>query len=100
MTKKDDEDFQSSTKCWICENSYAGGDDVKLRNYCQITGKYRGSAHRVFNIKVKLNRKTLIVFHNLKNYDSDLIVQELSKFNFKINLTQNRLEKYMGFSVY
>ena len=28
-----------------------------------------------------LNHKTPIKFHNLKNYDSDLIMQELGKFN-------------------
>ena len=22
MTKEDDEDFESSTKCWICDNVY------------------------------------------------------------------------------
>ena len=53
--------------------------DHWVRDHCNITGKYRGSAHRDRNINVKLNRKVLIVFHNLKIYDSHFIMQELSK---------------------
>ena len=58
---------------WCCE----------VRDHCHITRKYRGSAHRDFNINVKLNRKISVVFNNLKNYYSHLIMQELGKFNLK-----------------
>ena len=46
-----------------------------------------------------LNHKIPVVFHNLKNYDSHLIMQELGKFNLKINVIPNGLEKYMSFSI-
>ena len=36
MTKQDDEDFESSTKCWIFHNDYAD-NDVKIRDFCYIT---------------------------------------------------------------
>ena len=36
--------------------------DVKLRDHCHITGKYRGSAHGNCNINVKLNLKIAAVF--------------------------------------
>ena len=73
--------------------------DVKVRDHCHITGKYRGSAHRGFSINVKLNHKVPVVFHSLKNYDSRHSMQELGKVNFKINVIPNGLEKYMSFSV-
>ena len=57
------------------------------------------SAHRDCNINVKLNHRISVVFHNLKNYDSHLIMQEISKFNVKINAMANILEKYMTFSI-
>ena len=98
MTKKNNEDFKNSTKCWICDNDYFD-NDVKVRDHCHITGKYRGSAHRVCNINLKLNHKILIVFHNLKNYDSHLIMQELGKFSLKVNVIPNGLEKYMSFTI-
>ena len=40
-----------------------------------------------------------MVFHNLKNYDSNLIMQEPGKFNLKLNVIPNGLEKYMRFSI-
>ena len=39
MTRKDNEDFKNSTKCWICDNTYVDGD-VKVRDHCHITRKY------------------------------------------------------------
>ena len=95
MTKEDNEDFKNSTKCWICDNDYVDYD-VKVKDYCHIAGKYRSSAHR--NINLKLNHKIHIVFRNLKNYDFHLIMQELGKFNLKINVIPNGLEKYMSFT--
>ena len=83
MTKKDKEDFESSTKCWICDNDYVDGN-VKVRDHSPITEKCRDSAHGDCNIKVKLNHKIPTVFRSLKNYDSYLIMQELAKFDFNI----------------
>ena len=91
-------EFENSTKCRICDNDYSD-DDVKVRDHCQITKKYRCSAHRDYNINVKLNHKIPVVFHNLKNYDSHLIMQELSKFNLRSNVIRNGFEKYMSFSI-
>ena len=58
--------FINSAKFWICENDYID-NDVKVRDHCHITRKYRGSVHR-------LNQKILVVDHNLKKYDSHLIM--------------------------
>ena len=50
---------------------YVDGD-LKVRDKCHITGKYRGSAHRDCNIKFKLEVVLYcivispIVFHNIK----------------------------------
>ena len=81
--KKSNEDFENYTKCWVPDNAYFDGD-VKARDHCHITGKYRGSPHRDCNFNVKLNHIIHVVFHKLKNYDSHLIMQELGKFNIKL----------------
>ena len=69
----------------ICPNVQVEGD-VKVEDHFHITGKYRVSAHRNCNINVKLNHKIPVGFHNLKNYDSQLIMQNLGKFNFKMSI--------------
>ena len=43
--------------------------------------------------------KLPVVFHNLKNYDSPPIMQELDKFNLKTNVIPNGLEKYTSFTI-
>ena len=50
---------------------------LKLRGQFPVTKKYRAYAHRDCNIKAKLNHKVLLMFHNLKNYDTYFIMQEL-----------------------
>ena len=40
-----------------------------------------------------------MIFHNLKGYNSHLIFKELSKFNCKISVIPNGLEKYISFSL-
>ena len=97
MAKEGDEGFENSTKCWICDNVYVGGD-VKVTD-CHVTGKYKGSARRDHNINVKLNHEIPVVFHNLKNYNSHLIMQELDLCNFEINVIPNGLEKCMSFNI-
>ena len=74
MTKEDNENSlnENSTKCWICDNDYVDNDD-EVRDYCHISGKYKGFAHRDCNINLKLNHKIPVVFHNLKKYDYNLI---------------------------
>ena len=73
MAKEGNENLKNCTKCWICDNDYVG-DNVKVMDHCHITWKYRGSAHIDCNTTLKLNYKVPIVFHNLKNYDSLLIL--------------------------
>ena len=87
MTKQDNEDFKNSIKYWVCDNDCID-TDLKVRDHCHINRKYRVSAQRGCNINLKLNNKIPIVFHNLKYYDSHLIMQELGKLNLKIPLYQ------------
>ena len=60
------------------DNTFVEGY-VKVRDYCHVTEKYRGAAHRYCSINVSLNYKIPIVFYNLKKYDTHLIMQELGK---------------------
>ena len=49
------------------------------------------------NINFQLTKKVPVIFHNLKRYDSHLIFSVLHKFNLKISVIPNGLEKYMAF---
>ena len=60
IAKENNEDFEKSTKCWTCENNYVD-NDLKVRDHCHITGKYRDSAYRDCNSK--WIRKTYESYH-------------------------------------
>ena len=98
ITKEDDENFGNPTQCWVCVNTFVESD-VKVRDHCHVTGKYRCAAHKHCNINVSLNYEIPIVFHNQKKYDAYLIMQELGKFDFKVSIIPNGLDKYMSFSL-
>ena len=74
-----------------------GNDDEKVRDHCHITSKFRGASHWDCNINFQLTKKVPVIFHNLKGYDSHLIFSELHKFNLKVDVIPNGLEKYMTF---
>ena len=46
---------------------------------------------------LQLIKKVPVIFHNLRGYDSHLIFQEFHKFDVKIDVMPNKLEKYMAF---
>ena len=96
MTEKEEYLFQKSNNCWICKK-IIDHDDEKVRDYCHITGKFRGSAHWDCNINFKLTKTIPVIFNNLKGYDSHLIFSELYKFNLKVYVIPNGLEKYIAF---
>ena len=51
MSVEDERRFQSSNKCWICNNLFTA-EDIKVRDHDHITGKYRGSVHWSCNVVV------------------------------------------------
>ena len=113
MTQYDEEKFKKATECHICNKQYTE-KDIRVRDHCHITGKYRGSAHQECNLKLRLNLdkiKIPIIFHNLRGYDSHFIMQEIGAivkkhiYKYKngeekqmnINAIPNNMEKYMAF---
>ena len=78
MFAEEEERFQLSNSCWICDKIFDVGDD-KVRDHCHITGKYREAAHWSCNINLKLSKKIPVIFHNLRLYDSHLIIKEKNK---------------------
>ena len=96
MSEKEEHLFQKSNSCWICKKPI-DNDEEKVRDHCHITGKFRGAAHWNCNINFQLTKKVPVIFHNLRGYDSHLIFNELDKFDVKISVIPNGLEKYMAF---
>ena len=51
------------------------------------------------HFNLKLTKKVPVIFLNLRGYDSHLIMQEIGKFDVKVSVIPNGLEKYMAFTI-
>ena len=98
MSTEEEEKFQLANSCWICEKLFDVGDD-KVRDHCHITGRYRGASHWSCNINLKMSKIIPVMFHNLRGYENHLIIKEVSKFDVKLSVITNGLEKYMAFTI-
>ena len=98
ISKKEQNDFKNAKSCHICNKKY-NNEDVPVRDHCHVRGKYRGSAHTDCNLSYRLTNKIYVIFHNLRGYDSHLIMQGIGKFNKYINVIPNNMEKYMAFII-
>ena len=99
----DEQEFKAAEECCIFSQKY-GNTDIRVRDHCHITGKYRGSAHQDCNLKLRVNPKECkipVIFHNLTGYDSHFIMQEIgsigTEHDMEINCIPNNMEKYMAF---
>ena len=101
MTQEDKIDYYNATHCHICEEYLEDTDDEnykKVRAHCHLTGKYRGAAHSICNLKFRLPKFYPIIFHNLSGYDSHLFIKNLGKSEGKIDCIPNNEEKYISFT--
>ena len=112
MTDKDEENFKKANKCHICGKKYTD-KDIRVRDHCHITGKYRGSAHQDCNLNFQLTDKIPVILHNLRGYDSHFIMQQIGQIaknhtyknkkgeeqQMNINAIPNNMEKHMALHV-
>ena len=88
--------------CYICKREFNNNEkkNYKVRDHCHYTGKYRGAAHNICNLRYKVPKEIPMVFHNGSIYDYHFIIKELVKElegNFEC-LGENT-EKHITFSV-
>ena len=91
------QEFRDAENCHICEKSF-NAHDIKRRNYCHFTDKYRRPAHQG-NVNYKDVHEIPIVFHNLSGYDSHFFIKALTtSFEGKLKLFSVNKEEYIYFT--
>ena len=99
MTREDWQAYNTATICQVCDKPLEGDS---VHDHCHITGQFRGAAHNTCNLKLRLNAKTTtipVVFHNLRGYDSHLLMQAISKVEGWVSCIPKNTEKYISFSL-
>ena len=87
--------YHNSTLCHIC-NEELGKD--RVRDHCHLSGKFRGAAHEIWNLKDKVPKFFPVVFHNLSGYDSHLFIKTFGNSEEDISCIPNNDENYISFT--
>ena len=87
--------------CHICKKVFGTKkNQVKGRDHDTYTGKYRGPAHLICNLRYSTQIDIPVFFHNSTNYDFNLIITELGKeFRSEMRCIPLNTNKYMSFSI-
>ena len=104
LTKKGEKHHNKQKVCYICKKEFNTDDSDKkhhkIKDHCHYTGKCRGAAHNIGNLRYRISKETPIVFHNGSTYDYHFIIKELVKeFDGNFECLGENTEKYITFSV-
>ena len=96
ITAEEEEEFKQASNCWICHKKLNLED--RVRDHCHYTGRYRGAAHNICNLKYSKPNNISVFFHNLTGYDSHLFIKKLNTTMGDIDCIPNNEENYISFS--
>ena len=101
LTTEEKIHYNEQEICYICKKEFdkSNKKHYKVRDHCHYTGKYRGAAHNICNLRYKIPKAIPVVFHNGSIYDYHFIIKELVKeFDGNFECLGENSEKYITFS--
>ena len=109
LTYEENKSYEKQKVCYKCRKGFSTDDDnevalnkkyQKVTDHCHYTGKFRGAAHDICNLRYKAPKEIPIVFHNGSTYDYHFIIKQLAKeFNGQLECLGENTKKYVAFSV-
>ena len=88
LSNKEKRHHKLATSCYVCKCSFTA-ENRKVRDHCHVLGNYRGAACNMCNLGMKMTKTIPVIFHNLKGYDSHLLLPELG----------NSIRKYQSYRI-
>ena len=70
----------------------------RVRYHCHYTGKYRGAAHSICNLRYKTLKEIHVVFYNYYDYHF-IIKHPTGEFEEQSQCLEKNTKKYLTFSV-
>ena len=78
LTDTEIKSYEKQKVCYICKGEFCDDKSKKkVRDHCHFTGKFRGAAHNICNLRYKVPKKIPIVFHNGSTYDYHFVIKKL-----------------------
>ena len=108
LTDKENKSYEKQKVCYICKKEFSTDENDKnafklyhkVRDHCHYTGKFRGAAHSICNLRYKTPKEIPIVFHNGFTYDYHFINNKLAReFDGQLECLGQNTEKHITFSV-
>ena len=101
LTNKEIKSYEKQKVCHIWKKKVCYDKNKKnVRDHCHYTGKFRGPAHSECNLRYKVPKEILVVFHDGSKYDYHFIIRQLVEgFEGKFECLGENKEKYITFSV-
>ena len=108
LTDDEIKSYEKQKACHICKEGFCFDKNKKseyalnhkVRDHCHYTGKFRGAAHNICNLRYKISKKIPVVFHNGSTYDYHFIIKKLAEeFKGEFECLGENTEKYITFSV-
>ena len=107
LTNKEIKSYEKQKVCYICEKKFCDDKNKKseydlyhkVRDHCHYTGKFRGAAHNICNLRYNVPKEIPVVFHNGSTYDYHFIIKQLAEdFKGQFECLRENTEKYITFS--
>ena len=108
LMDKENKSYEKQKVCYICRKEYSTDENNKnafklyhkVRDHCNYTGKFRGAAHSICNLRQKTPKEISVVFNNGSIYDHHFLINRLAKeFYGQLECLGENTEKYINFSV-
>ena len=85
LTDNENKSYEEQEKCHICQKEFCYDKNEKkkfklyqkVRDHCHYTGKFRGAAHSICNLRYKVPQENTIKIHNGSTYDYHFLIKEL-----------------------
>ena len=105
LRRKESKSFKDANVCYVSrikflKNPFKNMNYWKLRGHCHYTGKYRGAAHSICNLKFNVPNEIPVFFSNGSNYDYHFIIKKIAnECEGQSECFGENIEKYENFSV-
>ena len=76
LTDIENKSYEKQKECHICKKEFCyDKNEEKVKDYCHYTGKFRGTAHSICNLRYKVPQEILVVFLNDSACDYHFIIK-------------------------
>ena len=101
FTIEETKSYRKQEVCYLCKKEFNNDneDNGIVKDLCNHSGKYRGAAHNMCNLRYKTPKEISAIFHNGSKYDYHFIFKEVAEeFEGQFECLGENTEKYNFFS--